>query len=86
MEAAVSDLKQSIEWYEEGERDQDFLVHLAGLAIPRINELEAELAALKARLRWLFDNFAEIASPTEDWDEWCAEIDTHLSAREDSES
>ena len=39
----------------------------------------AELAALKARLKWLFDNFAEIASHTEDFDEWCAEVDTHIT-------
>ncbi len=42
----------------------------------------AKLAALKARLEWLFDNFAEIASPTEDFDEWCAEIDTHITGGE----
>lgn len=39
-------LQQSIEWYEEGERDQDFLVHLAGLAIPRMAELERDIENL----------------------------------------
>jgi len=52
-------LQQDIEWYEEGERDQDFLVHLAGLAIPRIAELEAENGRLSGLLLTTCEDDAE---------------------------
>lgn len=36
----MSDLQQDIEWYQEGERDRDFLCHLADGCIARMAELE----------------------------------------------